>query len=310
MAKKSDPGLGTLYNSEIKRMINPDGSYNIRRRGALRGIKDLYKYLIELSWWMFLLHTLFYYLVINSIFSVLYLMVGIDGISGTNPDIPDFFDAFFFSVQTFTSVGYGTMSPMSFATNVVGTIESYAGLMSIALITGLLYGRFSRPRAKIAFSDNILITPYKDGEAMMFKMVNKRDSTLLSTEVKVILFMDKGGGDANQFNKEFHRLELELEQIHFFPLSWTIVHAITDDSPFKGMTVTDLKNRNAEVLVLVEAFDETHSQSVKEKKGYSGDKWLEGYKFDRNFRASKKDGTLELFINELDNVIPVETDKA
>jgi len=305
MAKKSDPGLGTQYNSEIKRMINPDGSYNIRRRGALRGIRDLYKYLIELSWWMFLIYALLYYMVINCIFSALYLMVGIDGISGINTNIPDFFDAFFFSVQTFTSVGYGTMSPVSFEANLVGTLESFAGLMSIALITGLLYGRFSKPRAKIGFSKNILVTPYRDGNGVMFKLVNKRDSTLLDAEVKVILFMDKGGADENQFNKEFHRLELELDQINFFPLSWTIVHAITEDSPFYGLSVTDLQRRNAEVLVLVEAFDETHSQSVKEKKGYGSDQWLEGHKFDRNFRPGR-DGKLELFIDELDNVIPID----
>lgn len=305
MAKKSDPGLGTLYNSEVKRMINPNGDYNIVRRGALRGIKDLYKYLIDLSPLMFLLYALLYYLVINSIFALLYVVIGMDGISGTSKDIPDFFEAFFFSVQTFTSVGYGSMSPISFGANLIGTLESFAGLMSIALITGLLYGRFSKPKAKLAFSKNILISPYKDGNAVMFKMVNMRDSTLLSAEVKVILFMDKGGNDGTQFNKEFHRLELELESIHFFPLTWTIVHAITPESPFYGLSVEDLKRRNAEVLILVEAFDETHSQSVKEKKGYGGDEWLEGYKFDRNFRASSS-GELELFINELDNVSPVE----
>ncbi len=307
MAKRSDPGLGTLYNSEVKRMINPNGDYNIKRRGALRGIKDLYKYLIELSSWMFLFYALMYYLVINSIFAVLYLIVGIDGISGISEDIPDFFEAFFFSVQTFTSVGYGTMSPTSFGTNLVGTLESFAGLMSIALITGLLYGRFSKPKAKLAFSKNILIAPFKQGNAMMFKMVNTRDSTLLSAEVKVILFMDKGGDDATQFNKEFHRLPLELEQIHFFPLTWTIVHAINEESPFYGLSVDDLKKRNAEVLILVEAFDETHSQSVKEKKGYGGEEWLEGHVFDRNFRPGK-DGELELFINELDNVVPIKKD--
>ena len=305
MAKKSDPGLGTKYNSEVKRIINPNGDYNVVRRGALRGFRDLYKYLIDLSPWMFMLYALLYYLIINSFFAVLYLISGIDGISGITGDIPDFFEAFFFSVQTFTSVGYGTMSPMSFGTNLIGALESFAGLMSIALITGLLYGRFSKPRAKLAFSKNILLSPFQDGNAMMFKMVNKRDSTLLSTEVKVILFMDRGGDDANQFNKEFHRLTLELEHIHFFPLSWTVVHAITEDSPFKGLTVADLKRRNAEVLILVEAFDETHGQIVKEKKGYGGDEWLEGYKFDRNFRAGKN-GELELFINELDNVVPLE----
>lgn len=305
MAKNSDPGLGTNYSTEIKRFVNPDGSYNIRRKGALTGVRDFYKFLIESSWGYFLLYALLYYIVINCIFAGLFLAVGLEGLSISTTDIPDFLDAFFFSIQTFTSVGYGSVSPMSLSTNIVAAVESFVGLMSIALITGLLYGRFSRPRAKISFSKNILITDYKDGEAMMFKIVNKRDSTLLNAEVKVIFFIDKGGEDANQFNKDFYRLELELEQIHFFPLSWTIVHAITETSPFHGLTVADLKKRNAEILVLVEAFDETHSQSVKEKKGYGGDEWLEGHKFDRNFRAGE-DGTLELHINELDNVIPLE----
>lgn len=305
MAKNSDPGLGTLYNSEVKRMINANGDYNIKRRGALRGIRDLYKYLIELSSGMFILFALLYYLFINSIFAALYLLVGFDGISGTSAEIPDFFEALFFSVQTFTSVGYGTMSPMSISANVVGTLESFAGLMSIALITGLLYGRFSKPKSKLAFSKNILIAPFKEENAMMFKMVNTRDSTLLNAKVKVILFLDKGGDDVNQFNKEFHRLDLELDQINFFPLTWTIVHAINAESPFYGLSVEDLQIRNAEVLVLFEAFDETHSQNVKEKKGYGGDEWLEGYQFDRNFRAAE-DGELELFINEIDNVVPLE----
>lgn len=305
MAKNGDPGLGTNYSTEVKRFVNPNGSYNIRRKGALTGMRDFYKLLIEISWGMFLLYALLYYIVINCIFAGLFLAVGLDGLSISTTDIPDFLDAFFFSVQTFTSVGYGSVSPMSLSTNVVAAVESFVGLMSIALITGLLYGRFSRPTAKIAFSNNILITDFKDGEAMMFKLVNKRDSTLLNAEVKVILFMDKGGSDANQFNKDFYRLELELESIHFFPLSWTIVHAISDESPFKGLTVEQLKKRNAEVLVLVEAFDETHGQSVKEKHGYGGEQWLEGYKFDRNFRGGA-DGMLELHIDELDNVIPLE----
>ena len=305
MAKNTDPGLGTNYSTEIKRFVNPDGSYNIRRKGAIRGVRDFYKFLIESSWRAFILHALLYYVVINAIFACLFLAVGLDGLSISTTDIPDFLDAFFFSVQTFTSVGYGSVSPLSLSANIVAAVESFVGLMSIALITGLLYGRFSRPKAKIAFSNNILITDFKEHQAMMFKIVNKRDSTLLNTEVKVILFIDKGGEDADQFNKDFFRLELELEHIHFFPLSWTLVHAIKDDSPFKGLTVADLKKRNAEVLVLVEAFDETHGQSVKEKKGYGGDQWLEGYKFDRNFRGGE-DGVLELFIDELDNVVPLD----
>jgi len=304
MAKKNDPGLGTQYNSEVKRLVNPDGTYNMRRHGALRGVKDLYKHLIEAKWWTFLFYAFLYYVVINVFFALLYLMVGVDGISGLNPDIPNFFNTFFFSVQTFTSLGYGAMSPLSFGANLIETLESFAGLMSIALITGLLYGRFSRPKSKIAFSKNILITPYKDGNAVMFKMVNKRDSILLNATVKAILIMDQGDGE-NKFNKTYAQLELELDKINFFPLTWTLVHAITEDSPFYGFTVNQLKERNAEVLVLVEAFDETHSQNITEKSAYGSDQWLEGYKFDRNFRIGK-DGKLDLFINELDKLVPLD----
>lgn len=302
MAKTTDPGLGSSYNQELKRMVNADGSYNMIRHGALRGIRDFYKYLIDVSWWLFILMSLFYYLSVNAIFAFLYLICGTDGISGINPDISDFSNAFFFSVQTFTSVGYGTMSPISFSTNIVGTFESFVGLMSIALITGLLYGRFSKPKSKLLFTKNILITPFQDTTAMMFKMVNQRDSILLNAKVRAILMIDQGGETQNQFNKNYFQLNLELDQIHFFPLTWTIVHKIDDTSPLFGLTLEDLKKRNAEVLTLVEAFDETHSQMITERHAYGGDQWLDGVKFDRNFTINDG-GTLELHIDELDKLV-------
>lgn len=307
MAKSSDPGLGSSYSKEIKRLVNSDGSYNMIRHGALRGFRDFYKFLIEITWWQFLCLSALYYLAINALFACLYLAVGIDGISGTAKNIPDFFNAFFFSVQTFTSVGYGLMSPTSFATNIIGTFESFAGLMSIALITGLLYGRFSKPTSKLSFSKNILITPFKEETAMMFKMVNKRDSILLNSRVKAILIMDRGGV-VDSFNKLYFQLELELDKINFFPLTWTVVHKIDANSPLNGLSVQTLRERNAEILVLVEAFDETHSQMITEKHAYGGNQWLDGVKFDRNFNVNE-DGMLELFIDDLDNVIPLDSEE-
>ena len=275
------------------------------RHGALKGIRDSYKFLVEISWWQFLLISLAYYVLVNAIFATLYLIVGIDGISGVNSETPDFLNAFFFSVQTFTSVGYGQLSPISMGVNIVGTVESFAGLMSIALITGLLYGRFSRPKAKIGFSQNIIITPFQDTSAMMFKMVNKRDSTLLDAHVKVILIMDRGGS-VDQFNKMYFQLDLELDSIHFFSLTWTIVHKIDESSPIHKLSLADLKSRNAEILVLVQAFDETHSQVIKEKHGYGDSEWLEGVKFDRNFSINDS-GILELYIDDLDKVSKLDS---
>ena len=175
--------------------------------------------------------------------------------------------------------------------------------MSIAFVTGLTYGRFSKPRAKLGFSKNILITPYKDVNGLMFKLVNKRDSILLNAHVKTILIMDKGG-NVDQFNKEYFILNLELNHIHFFPLTWTIVHKIDSDSPIFGMSIDELIVRNAEVLVLVEAFDETHSQNITQKQAYGGEDWLDGVKFKKNFKVNNE-GVIELNIKELDDVIGV-----
>lgn len=303
MAKQSDPGLGSSYSKEIKRLVNSDGSYNMVRHGALRGIRDFYKYLIEIKWWLFMLLSAFYFLVINFFFAAIYYLIGMDGISGLHQGIPDYLNAFFFSVQTFTSLGYGHMSPVALSTNLVGTLESFFGVMSIALITGLLYGRFSKPTSKLAFSKNIILTPFQEDMAMMFKMVNKRDSILLNAHVKTILIMDRGG-EVDQFNKMYFQLELELDKINFFPLTWTVVHRINDTSPMFGMGVDELRQRNAEILVLVEAFDETHSQMITEKRAYGGDQWLDGVSFDRNFLINDE-GMLELFIDDLDKVSPL-----
>lgn len=300
MSQKKDPGLGSIYEKEVKRLVNEDGSYNIKRHGALKGFRDFYKFLIDISWLKFILLTFAYYIILNIVFACLYLISGVDGITSFSEEHNEFLNAFFFSVQTLTSVGYGQLSPISMDINVIATIESFAGVMSIAFVTGLTYGRFSKPRAKLGFSKNILITPYKGVNRLMFKMVNKRDSILLNAHVKAILILDKGGDD-NQFNKEYFILDLELNHIHFFPLTWTIVHKIDDDSPIHGMSIEELMIRNAEVLVLVEAFDETHSQNITQKHAYGGEDWLNDVKFKRNFKVNLE-GTIELKIKELDEV--------
>lgn len=300
---KSDPGLGSSYSKEVKRLVNRDGSYNIVRHGALRGLKDTYKFLIELKWWQFLLFTILYYVTINALFAVMYLIAGPEHVSGTDPSIPDFMEMFFFSVQTFTSVGYGYMAPQGIATNLIVTLESFAGLMSIALMTGLLYGRFSRPKSKLAFSRNMLISPFQDGNGLMFKVVNKRNDILMNANVKVILIMDRGEG-SDQFNKLYYQLDLQLDRINFFPLTWTVVHPINAESPISGISLPELIARNTEILILFEAYDETHGQTVTEKHAYSAADWREGVKFDRNFSVNE-DGSIELFIDELDKVIDI-----
>jgi inward rectifier potassium channel len=237
------------------------------------------------------------------IFTALYLIIGIDQLRGVSSNQSDFFNAFSFSAQTFTTVGYGAISPNGKGASILAMIEAYAGLLSFALATGLLYGRFSKPSLKIIFSENLLLTPYENGMSFMFKMVNTRNNVLLNTKVTTLFIMDKGIG-AEEFNKEYFPLNLESDKVNFFPLTWTLVHKIDENSPAFEISLSELKKRNAEIIIMVETFDETFGQMLIQKHSYANEKWIEGKKFDRNFRMDEE-GKLVLHINELNNLTSI-----
>lgn len=298
MSKVKDPGLGSKHES-VSRMINEDGSYNIDRAGGMHTFRDLYKYLIEISWTKFFLLSISTYLIINIIFAGFYMIGGVEDISGINPKSNHFLNAFFFSVQTFTTVGYGFLAPVGAVAGIISTFEAFLGLLYFALITGLLYGRFSKPSSKIAFARNAILTEFEGGKAVMFKMVNKRNSVLLKAGVKCTLAIDSEDG-----KRTYHQIDLELDYIQFFPLTWTLVHKVDQTSPFYRLNIEQIRERRAELIVMVEAFDETFSQNIIEKSSFAEDQWIEGVKFKRNFSLNKK-GKIELRINELDEVEPV-----
>src|SRR5690606_28939316 len=179
--KTNDPGIGSGYDRPTKRVINKDGSFNVVRQGGVSGIKDFYQSLIKISWWRFLSYVFLLYLVINGLFAMIYLLLGKGNLDGdaTLQGLDAFYHAFYFSCQTFTTVGYGSVAPHGGGTNIVAAIEALTGLMSFAIVTGLIYGRFSKPDARIGFSNKMVIAPYKDNsKGLMFRMVNRRDNTL------------------------------------------------------------------------------------------------------------------------------------
>lgn len=237
------------------------------------------------------------FIFLNLIFTFLYLSVGINEIKGFNEELSNFENAFFFSSQTFSTVGYGVLHPNGVVTNYIAMLESFLGLLSFALATGLLWGRFSKPSLKIAFSKNIIITPFEYRFAVMFKMVNHRNNILLNTKVRCIFIIDKGHGQT-AFNKDYFELKLESDQVNFFPLTWTIVHKITEDSPFHKIPFDDLIKRNAEVIILVETFDESFSQTIFQKHSYAKEQWLENVKFERNFESNER-GHIELNVKDI-----------
>lgn len=298
----NDLGFGTQVAQQ--RSINSNGSFNVKKKGlSYFRLDDLYTNLITMKWSYFIILVLAFYTFINIVFAGIYLTIGIEhlkGVTGTTTR-DHFFDAFFFSAQTISTVGYGHISPEGFYTSLVAALESLMGVIVFAVITGLLYGRFSAPKAKILYSDNAIISPYKDGKALMFRIANIRSNQLIEVEVEVIIGVNINEND--KIVRRFYSLELERKKVSFFPLSWTIVHPITEASPIVNFNHTDMADAELEIMILIKAFDDTYSQIVHSRKSYFYDEIL----WDKKFISIIKQDENGKSILELNNINLMES---
>lgn len=297
MKKESfDPGLTTQFSGELRRAINPDGTFNVIRKGLRLRDTNPYLMLIDTTWPRFFLFVLSAFLVVNVAFAGVYLALGLDNLKGTEPQMSAFANAFFFSVHTLTTVGYGNIYPQGGWANTVSAVEAATGLMIFALFTGLLYGRFSRPSARILFSDHALIAPYQDGMSVQFRIANARTNVLMDLEARVLLMtVEMNDG---QLKRQYIDLPLERRHVYFFPLTWTIVHPIDSQSPLYGKTPQDLARSASELLILVKGFDDTFSQTVHAQYSYRHDEFIWGAKFVPAFSVDTK-GDLILEVNRI-----------
>lgn len=302
-----DLGLGLQPVVKNQRTINRDGSSNIRRIGTpFFRTADVYNALITISWSMFNLLVFLAYVLINILFALVYLALGIenlDGIKLQTSAFQHFMDAFFFSAQTISTVGYGHISPSGLATSSVAALESLVGLLSFALATGLLYGRFSRPSAKIRYSKNIIVAPYRDINALMFRLANYRSNQLIELEMNVMLTYNAIAD--GKLIRQYVPLELERSKISLLTLSWTVVHPITDDSPLKKMSLDFLKSGEAEFIVMLKSFDDGFSQTVHSRTSYTAEDVVWGAHFISAFSLDQ-DGVNVLALNKLDELQPAE----
>ena len=263
-----DPGIGEKFSHRTQRAINHDGSFNVRRRGGPHRF-DAYQYLIMMHWWPFIGWVVLFFGLLNGAFAGVYLLLGPAGLAGA-PGPPGgahgFLRALFFSVQTFTSVGYGHIYPASTAADLVSSLEALVGVLTFALATGLLYGRFSRPTARFMFSHSAIISqrPESGQPTLMFRLANMRSSILIDISARLLLktlVLETG-------NYAYAPLKLERDTISLLPLSWTLVHDITPDSPLHGLTQADFQTRDVEVIVLLKAYDDTFAQDVHARRSY------------------------------------------
>jgi inward rectifier potassium channel len=278
---EDDLGFGYQPVMKNQPLINKDGSPNVKRKGlSFFNTADNYHKLITMSWIKFWGLVLSVYLVINMLFSLIYVSIGPDSLFGHHIDgeLNRFWEAFFFSAQTISTVGYGHISPRGMAANSIAAFESMMGLLTFALATGLLYGRFSRPYAKIIYSKNIIVAPYNDNcRGLMFRLANERMNILVDLSIEVVFSYNEDVD--GKLVRRFFPLELERKLVSILTLNWTVVHPLNENSPLKGMTLADLKKSEAGFAILLRSFDDAFSQTVHSRTAYISDEIVWGAKF-------------------------------
>jgi inward rectifier potassium channel len=275
-----DLGFGSLVSQQRHvRLLNRDGSFNVRRKQSWLDFIASYHALLTMSWPAFIGLLGSAYTLLNVLFAVMYLSLGSDALqTATPPELsPRFLKAFFFSIDTFSTIGYGNIVPVGRAANAVVCMEAFCGLLGLALATGLLFARFSRPTAKILFSNNAVVAPYNGAGALQFRIINVRNNQIIELGARVLL--SKFESDGGNRIRKYHPLPLEREKVVFFPLSWTIVHPIDENSPMFGLTREDLIANDAEFLILLTGIDETFSQTVHSRSSYRAEELVWGAKF-------------------------------
>ncbi len=299
-ADLNDLGFGGRISQESRRrLLNRDGSFNVERKRLpfLRSLNP-YHTLLTITWPRFYLLIFSSYLLFNVLFAAAYYSCGPGSLAGAVEKSGEarFLEDFFFSVQTSTTIGYGRIAPFSTMANVLASVEALTGLLAFALATSLMFARFSRPDARVLYSRQAIIAPYRGINGLMFRIANERNSQLIQVGVQVLLSRIDNEGKTTL--RRFHRLSLERDEVAFFPLTWTVVHPIDRKSPLHGQTEEEFRAADSEILVLISATDETFSQTVNSRSSYKADEVVWGAKFADVF-GQKPDGTITVDLHRI-----------
>ncbi len=285
-------------NTDVRqrRLINPDGSYNFVRLGIpFYETFNVYHYLLSASWMKLILIIIGWYSVFNVLFVGLYYAFCPSQITGmifTN-ERERFWEIYFFSAQTLTTVGYGRINPTGIAASAIASLEALTGLMSFALITGLLFARFAKSPAHLLFAEKAVIAPFtwkgQELPAFMFRTANPYKTNLMNVRAQITVSLVEKVDENGAEQRRFYALTLERNEINFFPSSWTVVHPIDENSPIYGFTAEDLRRGSVEFMVIVNAFDETFDQNTFVRHSYTADQIEWGAKYQRIFDFNERD---------------------
>jgi inward rectifier potassium channel len=296
-------GFGSVVSRRARRrLLNRDGTFNVRRRGlGFWESVSVYHALLEMTWPRFFLLSGLAYLALNMLFALAYAWLGVDSVVGGSgvTFAERVWEDFFFSVQTSSTLGYGNLSPNGVMANVLVTFEALTGLLTFGLISGLMFARFARPMPKVLFSEVAVVAPYQGGTAFQFRLINRRRTQISDLQVRVIFVRRHEDGTG----REYDQLDLERSRVAFFPLSWTVVHPVGEDSPLHGLAMEDLTACESEFLVLLQGFDETFSQTVHVRTSYRAEEVVFGARFANMFdREDQEQGKVSVDLRKLHDV--------
>ena len=296
-----DTGFGTNPDNYGGRFINRDGTFNVKKEGLPFFQRfSLYHSMLNMPVWKFYGTLFAFYLSVNFLFACIYFFIGssqFQGILATGAR-GTFKEMFFFSTETFTTVGYGRVNPIGDLANSVAAFESMLGFLSFAIATGLLYGRFSKPKAFLFFSRQALVSPYRNGKALMFRFAAYKDNhTLTNLDIKVNAATVLSDNGKSIF--KFYDLELERSHVESLPMNWTVVHPLNADSPLFEYTAEDMKKTDLEIYVSVRAFDDVYSNIVQQRTSYTYEEILFDRKFVQMYRESKDGKTTIVELDKL-----------
>ena len=293
-------GFGEQTADTGRRLYAKDGSPNIVKKGLPFFDKfSWYHTMLSMPSWKFWLWLCLGFLLINLGFLVLYYLVGTDGLLGmeAHSGWREFTELYFFSAQTLTTVGYGRVNPESTEAGLVAAFEGFTGLLSFALASGLFYGRFSRPQAFVKFSEKALISPYKGGAALMFRMAPYKRHPLMDAEIKLtaVLRVNENGISKNRF----YDMAVEFSHLNALLMNWTIVHPLDETSPLAGMNLQQMEEAELEVMVFLKAYDEGFASAVVARTSYMAEEIVENARFVPMYHPSSSGEATVLMLDKL-----------
>lgn len=292
--------MASLIGRQVMQRVQGRLSYRTSKSGNPHSgyFDDFYHQLMTSSWPLLLLEVVGAFIIVNCLFASGYLIVG--GIEHARQG--SFADAFFFSVQTMATIGYGRMAPDGFTANLLASGEALTGLLTFALVTGLVFSKFSRPTARVRFTRNAVVSVRDGIPSLMFRMANVRANQIVDAQIHVVFARQENTLEGEEVRR-FYDLDLTRHRNAIFDYSWTAIHPINQDSPLYGATAESLKVSDASIVVSLTGIDETFSQTVYARYYYEAEDVVWGARL-ADIIGRTSEGEFFLDFRRYDQVLP------